>query len=235
MSHEIRTPMNGVLGMLELLSYGSLDTDQKEMLRLAKLSAENLLVVINDILDFSKLEANRLHLEAEVVNWPTLVEELLRMMRVSNRNAELCIDHQAAANISPWFITDSTRLRQILINLLGNAVKFTKQGHVCLHVNLDYTQIPGDLHFCVEDTGIGIAQDQLNQIFEAFTQGDSSISRRFGGTGLGLAITARLVRLLGGRIWVESTLGSGSRFHFVLPQLAMPDRIHTLAPQPKPC
>ncbi len=220
MSHEVRTPLNGIIPMLDLLQSSKLGVDQREMLGTALQSARQLLRIVDDILDYSKLEANGLHLESVGINLRELLESVIRLLERQAQAKGLRLTLHVDPDVRMALRGDPLRLRQVLTNLIGNALKFTERGSISLHVSrLGETRTHHQLRFEVRDTGVGISPDAAGKLFTAFSQADASTTRIYGGTGLGLAICKRIVDLMGGRIGVESEIDRGSKFWFEVPLL----------------
>jgi signal transduction histidine kinase len=217
MSHEIRTPMHGVLGMTDLALTTDSPSELRECLEAIKTSSESLLQVINDVLDFSKIEAHKLTIDVRPFSLRDCIESCVAQLRFEAQRKSLPIFVEIDCRLPEIVVADPLRLRQVLINLIHNAIKFTTSGQIHVTATREVSNDIADLHISVCDTGCGVAPEKQRTIFEAFTQADGSTTRQYGGTGLGLTISRQLVRLMDGRIWVESTLAEGSIFHVVLP------------------
>jgi two-component system sensor histidine kinase/response regulator len=215
MSHELRTPMNGIIGTTDLALDTELSSEQRELLETARNSADALLHLLDDVLDLSKMEAEKLDLEQVAFDLHKLVRETIKVFAPQAAQKRLTLTHSIAARVPDQVTGDPARLRQVLTNLVGNAIKFTHEGSVEVRVGVESISSEAvALQFAIKDTGIGIAAEQQEVIFQAFSQADGSMTRRYGGSGLGLTISARLVELMGGAIWLDSQPGEGSTVHF---------------------
>jgi CheY-like chemotaxis protein len=215
-SHEIRTPLNSIIGMAEVLAETSLNTDQKKYVDVFKKSGNSLLAIINDILDWSKLEASNVQLTTEAFALRDLFEEVMELFKRQATEKNISIRCEVAPEMVDEYFGDYSKIRQIVVNLISNSLKFTRIGGILIRLGPNETKLAGNIYCEVSDTGIGIAEDKIPILFQMFSQADSSITKEFGGTGLGLAICKRLVEIMGGEIHVFSKVGIGSRFYFTL-------------------
>lgn len=216
MSHEIRTPLNSIIGITDTLAETPLDTTQASFVEILKKANKQLMMLVNDILDLSRVEADEIELKNELFSLNQLLDDLISVLKFKTQEKGLHLSIEIHPLLNSNFIGDPSRLRQVLWNLLNNAIKFTDKGAITMQISMNKTDIPGNLHFSIKDTGIGISKEKLNMIFQPFAQVDSTATRRHGGSGLGLSISKKLVELMRGKIWVESTPNEGSTFHFTI-------------------
>lgn len=214
MSHEIRTPLNSIIGITDTLAETPLNDQQSTYLDILRKANHQLMTIINDILDLSKVEAGEVQLKSHPFSLSQLLDDLIAVLGFRAKEKGLSLSVEVEPDVEKYFIGDSDRLRQVLVNLINNAIKFTPAGYIRLRIVKNRTSRPGNVLFCVEDSGIGIKKDKHKDIFLPFTQADSATTRRYGGTGLGLSITKKIVDLMGGKIWVESEVNVGSAFYF---------------------